>query len=472
MVIGKAVAGTVVLALLWAPAVHAQCTPPFGAHFSALPNFLVEIGEGVYDDPGLQSFALADVNGDGRLDLLTVQPELDAVAVRLARADAPGTFEEAAMVESDLSSPTVVAVADVASPFASETDGAPDGKPDLIVGGLFDLDIYLGRGDGQFDPPEQEVDDTFDLAWVVAVVAHDLDGQDGIDLAVLDEDGIVTPMCNSAGTLQPCDVLPIELIENSQPVDLVAGDFNGDGHADLAALDRDESVVMPIFGHGDGTFDDSATAIPVRAEGDEARDMAVGRIDDDALDDLVVVSHGEFGEFVGILLRGRANRSFANDLFVAQLGATSVVLADFSGEPDGALDAMVGSSMGGRSPSLNLNDGFGTLQDPIGLYSSSPIAALASGDLGGDARTDLITLDSLGVTMQVAINDLARPLVCAGDCDCSGAVAVNELVRAVGLALTEPAAISCRAADLNGNGKVTINEIIAAVRSALDGCPG
>ncbi|MGH7786790.1 MAG: FG-GAP repeat domain-containing protein [Candidatus Binatia bacterium] len=465
----QAAARAVVLVVLWAAPVTAQCVPPPEVHFTALPNFVVDIGEGVYDGPGLQSFALADVNADGRLDLLTIEADEDRVAVRLGRLDASGTFEDAVPVDTDVSDPTVVAVADVASPFASEDVGAPDGKPDLIVGGLFDLDIHLGRGDGQFDPPEQEIDDTFDLAWVVGVVAHDLDGQAGIDLAVLDEDGFVTPMCNNAGNLQPCDVLPIELEDYSEPVDIVAGDFDGDGHSDLAVLDRDESVVTPLYGHGDGTFD-AASAIPVRGEGDESRDLAVGRIDADALDDLVVVNHGEFGEFLGVLLRGRGTGGFRQELFVAQLGATSLALADFNGEPDGALDVIAGSST--FSPSLNLNDGFGTLQDPIGPVATSPIGAIAAGDLGGDGRADFIILDSLGVTMQVVLNDLVpRTPECAGDCDCSGAVSVNELVLAVGIALSAPAQISCREADLDASGKLTINELIAAVRSALDGCP-
>ena len=59
---------------------------------------------------------------------------------------------------------------------------------------------------------------------------------------------------------------------------------------------------------------------------------------------------------------------------------------------------------------------------------------------------------------------------CPGDCDDSGAVTVDELVRGVGIALGTGAADTCAALDANGDGAVAIDELIAAVRAALDGC--
>lgn len=59
---------------------------------------------------------------------------------------------------------------------------------------------------------------------------------------------------------------------------------------------------------------------------------------------------------------------------------------------------------------------------------------------------------------------------CAGDCDGDGSVAINELVRAVAVALGGTPLGQCAAADANGDGTVTIAELIAAVGAALDGC--
>ncbi len=60
---------------------------------------------------------------------------------------------------------------------------------------------------------------------------------------------------------------------------------------------------------------------------------------------------------------------------------------------------------------------------------------------------------------------------CPGDCDGNGAVAVGELIRAVGIALGRTSLDDCPAADSDGDGSVRINDLITAVSSALDGCP-
>lgn len=59
---------------------------------------------------------------------------------------------------------------------------------------------------------------------------------------------------------------------------------------------------------------------------------------------------------------------------------------------------------------------------------------------------------------------------CVGDCDGSGEVTVDELVRLVAVALGLTPIEACRPGDRNGDGSVTIDEIVAAVRAALAGC--
>lgn len=59
---------------------------------------------------------------------------------------------------------------------------------------------------------------------------------------------------------------------------------------------------------------------------------------------------------------------------------------------------------------------------------------------------------------------------CPGDCDGSGAVAINELVLAVGVALGQQAPGACAAVDANGDGQVSIAELIGATNALLLGC--
>lgn len=60
--------------------------------------------------------------------------------------------------------------------------------------------------------------------------------------------------------------------------------------------------------------------------------------------------------------------------------------------------------------------------------------------------------------------------LCAGDCDGSGEVSINELVTGVNLALNAESDAVCSALDIDDNGQIAINELIAAVANALDGC--
>lgn len=55
----------------------------------------------------------------------------------------------------------------------------------------------------------------------------------------------------------------------------------------------------------------------------------------------------------------------------------------------------------------------------------------------------------------------------AGDCDGDGTVSVDELVRAVGIALESAPLAACPAADRDGDGTVRIDELIAALGAAL-----
>lgn len=71
----------------------------------------------------------------------------------------------------------------------------------------------------------------------------------------------------------------------------------------------------------------------------------------------------------------------------------------------------------------------------------------------------------------VGVASTAPAQECPGDCDGSGAVVINEVLRCVGVALGSAPLPSCPACDADGDGRVPIGDLVAAVRAALDGCP-
>ncbi len=59
---------------------------------------------------------------------------------------------------------------------------------------------------------------------------------------------------------------------------------------------------------------------------------------------------------------------------------------------------------------------------------------------------------------------------CHGDCNVDGTVTVDELVRAIGIALGEAPLDNCRAADADGDGDIGVDDLIADVDAALSAC--
>ena len=82
-------------------------------------------------------------------------------------------------------------------------------------------------------------------------------------------------------------------------------------------------------------------------------------------------------------------------------------------------------------------------------------------------RSFLLTLAVVALMIGSAA---AHAQSCAGDCDGNGAVAVEEIILGVRIALGEAAAADCLAMDADGSGTVAIDELLAGVRHALDGC--
>ncbi len=136
------------------------------------------------------------------------------------------------------------------------------------------------------------------------------------------------------------------------------------------------------------------------------------------------------------------------------VSSQSIFSAAIAGSPTGNVRIVpVGSGSGVLAMALT------TFADPRG--GPGPQTAVQPQLLGERAaQADLVDL-----TVPVS------PAACAGDCNADGAVAINELISGVNIALGTAPLSSCAAFDSGGDGLVAINELIAAVNAALIGCP-
>ena len=134
--------------------------------------------------------------------------------------------------------------------------------------------------------------------------------------------------------------------------------------------------------------------------------------------------------------------------------------------------------------SLPARNSYGTAFENAG----TEFAPIESADSDGDGFTNLEEIVALTFPGNAADKPAEQPSptptatamptatntpgtgACVGDCDEDGTVAIDELVKAVNIALGSAAVSVCPAADRNGNGMVTIDELLAAVNAALGGC--
>jgi hypothetical protein len=156
-------------------------------------------------------------------------------------------------------------------------------------------------------------------------------------------------------------------------VQVISGDFNGDGIADIAALGQ--SDISVFLGEGNRQFRlGSVTQLPGTTS--SYIGMVAADFNLDGKLDLAV-----FGG-TGFLLLGNGDGTFRQGVTLPST-STPVATADFNG--DGKPDLAVGTPSG---IGIYLGKGDGTFAPPAVIPGSSA-ACIATGDLNGDGKPDI-----------------------------------------------------------------------------------
>lgn len=286
--------------------------------------------------------------------------------------------------------------------FVGTFDVNADASLDLVVthGGSSNLNVFLNDGSGGFTLAPG-------APFAVGPGPNSATGgdfnEDGhLDLATANgsSDDVTILIGDGNGGFT---ALPAPIAAGSFPVYIASADLNSDGHLDLVVVNGSSDDATILLGDGQSGFA-SAPASPV-AVGNFPWGVEIGLIDGDANLDLAVTNSSD--DNVQILLGDGAGGFDNSTLPPIPLGdrPRDLVLADLN--LDETLDlAVVNEDFSQGSVSVLLNDGSAGFTEVAG----SPIPAgrprdITVTDVDGDGSLDLVTVSPQGDAVDVLLNN-------------------------------------------------------------------
>ncbi|HEX4122100.1 MAG TPA: right-handed parallel beta-helix repeat-containing protein, partial [Verrucomicrobiae bacterium] len=381
-------------------------------------------GSGAFTDSGqafgagVQSIAVGDVNGDGFLDIAAV----GSGPARVFLNSGSGTFIDSGQ---RLTNPPAASVT------LADLNG--DGALDLIVPGRFGQTskIWFNNGLGGFTDSGQSLG-TGDAQ---RAAAGDLNGDGFVDLVIANADSPSTVWTNNgAGFFTQV----ISQVNALRPTDSIVSEFGGDIRSPTNLLDGNPNTFYQVdsleaeFLITPGAGPTVVTAIRLTSSGDFGADP--GQIAfSGTKPDGTVLNFGFFDvSFPGLettitipisnnvalssytlLLRVTNPQNVDLELADVQFirgdvpvlgpAATDVALGDIDG--NGALDAVLARPDGSRE--IWLNDGHGNFARDSRQLNAGSLGRLALADFDGDGDLDLLQAGGAAGTNSVALLQLA-----------------------------------------------------------------
>ena len=400
----------------------------------------------------------ADLNADGKIDLVVANFETNNVGVLLGNGN--GSFQPVVGYASGGQQASSVALADVNG----------DGHQDLAVTNYLsgNVSILLGNGNGTF---QSAVSYLTGGSLASAVVVADFNHDNRPDLAIANvcndvnncTDGLVGVLLgNGDGSFKPAVSYP----SGQSSYSVTVGDFNADGNPDLAVS---AAGLTLLLGAGDGTFQLG----PVYDTGGVGSFFAVpGDVNGDGKTDLVMsndcASDCSSGSVVALI--GNGNGTFQAPANFPSGGATTLAptAADFNhdGLPDVALvgrcTAPTCTDASQDIVAVLLNTGNGTF-GPATTYNSggNVPGSAATGDFNGDGKPDIVVANQCASLLDCSHGVLG---VILGNGDGTFQPAVSYPIGG-----NSPAGLTV--GDFDGDGKLDV-AVVSQPNCCLDGSIG
>jgi hypothetical protein len=320
----------------------------------------------------LNGLAAADFTGDGRLDLAALN----------FFSGAPGSVSvlrrNTANTNFDLSPVQTLGSTNFSDSVLGDFDN--DGRQDLAIttNGTSNIAIYKGSAGGGFTNLTTAVLNNGNLLSG-AIAAADFTGDGNTDLIISNQ--TIGGFSLLAGAGNGSFAAAIDFSGSFSPQLFGVGDFNGDGRQDFA-LNRGSpnQTLFYLRNAANNGFDAPVTV----AQNGVGFSFTVGDFNNDGRDDLA----SNFGSAAGfsVILRNAGNNGFdAAVSYAATNFNAQLTTADFDG--DGNLDIAYSSN----DVSVYYGSATGTFGAPVAYGGNISAGYVESGDFNGDGRQDIVT---------------------------------------------------------------------------------
>jgi hypothetical protein len=330
--------------------------------------------------------ATADLNGDGKIDLvisggLKGAQVPNGVGVSFGNGD--GTFQPVVFYQAGTD--TGLGGGVVLGDFND------DGVLDAATVGSEGIWLFTGKGGGTFNPgvliPVKNI-------GINDIASADFNKDGKLDLVVDTRTGIAILLGNGNGTFRSPTVIHTPF----EPCCLVAADVNMDGNKDIAVTTAKLGTpyVYLFFGNGAGGF-----SAPTKAALPGAWDFAIADVNGDGIPDLI-------NSFVYVAL-GKGNGTFGPPVYhpvqSSEFGTFNVVPADL--RQNGLTDLVVQGGAG--VVSVLLSRGKGTFEDIVWTPLPSPPGCGVAADYNGDGKPDLAMNTEQGISVLLGTGSTVTP---------------------------------------------------------------